>query len=100
MLYGMTVILYLAVRKRLGRREGAFDLRRFETPVAVCALVWAALVMFMVIAPSTSSAPVWIIVGLIVAGGAYLAYLWFVKPQVLENEPGEDLFEVDEGVAT
>lgn len=100
LLYGMTIVLYLAVRKRLDSREGAFDLGRFETPIAVSALVWAALVMFIVIPSAPSLAPVWVIGGEILAGGGYLAYLWFVKPQVLENEPGEDLFEVDEKVAT
>lgn len=40
--YGSTIVLYLAVRKRLDRRKGAFDLGRFELPVAICALVWNA----------------------------------------------------------
>ena len=100
LLYGMTIVLYLAVRRRLDCREGAFNLGRFEMPVAVSALVWAALVMFMVIAPAPSLAPVWVIAGLVLAGGVYLAYLWFAKPEVLENEPGEDLFKLDEEVAT
>ena len=34
LIYGATVILYLAVRKRLERKEGAFSLGRFELPVA------------------------------------------------------------------
>ena len=41
-IYGMTVVLYLAVRKRLDRKKGAFDLGRFELPVAIGALVWIA----------------------------------------------------------
>ena len=36
-----TIVLYLAVRKRLDRKEGAFDLGRFELPVAIAALVWS-----------------------------------------------------------
>jgi hypothetical protein len=32
-------------------------------PIAIGALVWAALVMFMVIAPAPSLAPVWVIAG-------------------------------------
>jgi hypothetical protein len=96
LLYGMTIILYLAVRKRLGRREGAFDLGRFETLVAVSALVWSALVIFFVIAGSPTLTPVWVIGGLVLAGGVYFAYMWLVKPEVLENEPGEDLFKVEE----
>jgi amino acid transporter len=99
LLYAMTIVLYLAVRKRLGNREGAFNLGRFEMPVAVCALVWAILVMFIVLAPSSSLAPMWVICGLVLVGGVYLAYLWLAKPEVLENEPGEDLFKLDEEVA-
>lgn len=99
LLYALTIVLYLAVRKRLDRREGAFDLGRFETPLAVCALIWAGLVLFMVIAPSDSLAPVWVIGGLVLVGGLYLAYMWFAKPEVLQNEPGEDLFKgVSSGV--
>ncbi|MGQ4376091.1 amino acid permease [Streptomyces sp. SAS_267] len=45
--YGSTVVLYLAVRKRLDRRKGAFDLRRFELPVAICALVWTLVALFV-----------------------------------------------------
>jgi amino acid transporter len=98
-LYGMTVILYLAVRKRLDRREGAFEVGRFEVPVAVGALVWVAIVLFVVISPSDSLVPVLITVGLLLAGGVYLAYLWFVKREVLDHEPGEDIFNnVDEEV--
>jgi amino acid transporter len=100
LLYAMTIALYLAVRKRLDSREGSFNLGRLETPVAVSALIWAALVMFLVIAPSDSLAPVWVIIGLAVAGGMYFAYMWCVKPQVLEQEPGIDLFDVDHEVPT
>src|SRR6185312_11861675 len=50
-LYGAIVVLYLAVRKRLGRQEDAFDLGRFEMPVAICALVWSAVVVFVLVSP-------------------------------------------------
>ena len=35
LIYGATVILYLAVRKRLEHKEGAFSLGRYELPVAI-----------------------------------------------------------------
>lgn len=38
-IYGSTIVLYLVVRKRLGRKEGAFNLGRLELPVAISALV-------------------------------------------------------------
>jgi amino acid transporter len=41
--YGATIVLHLAVRKRLDRKKGAFDLGRFELPVAIGALTWSAV---------------------------------------------------------
>jgi amino acid transporter len=44
--YGATIVLYLAVRKRLDRKKGAFGLGRFELPAAIGALAdrrWALL---------------------------------------------------------
>jgi amino acid transporter len=38
LIYVSTVVLYLAVRGRLVRMKGAFDLGRFELPVAIGAL--------------------------------------------------------------
>lgn len=70
LLYTMTVVLYLAVRKRFVRREGAFDLGRAELPVAVSALIWMGLVLFVLIAPAASFVPVIIVGGLIVIGGS------------------------------
>ena len=88
LLYTMTVVLYLAVRKRFVRREGAFDLGRAELPVAVSALIWMGLVLFVLIAPAASFVPVIIVGGLIVIGGVYFGYLWFFRREVLETEPG------------
>ena len=88
LLYTMTVVLYLAVRKRFVRREGAFDLGRAELPVAVSALIWMGLVLFVLIAPAASFVPVIIVGGLIVIGAVYFGYLWYFRREVLETEPG------------
>ncbi len=87
--YAMTIVLYLAVRSRLDRREGAWDLGRFETPVAIVALVWVLVAVFVAIATSETAAPVLIVVGLVLAGGVYLAYLVRFRRRVLTHEPGE-----------
>jgi amino acid transporter len=87
-LYGGIIVLYLSVRKRLGRKEDAFDLGRFEMPVAIGALVWSALVLFMVVSPSSAVTSVLIAVGLLVAGGLYFAYLLIFQREVLATEPG------------
>jgi amino acid transporter len=93
-LYGSIIVLYFAVRKRLGRQEDAFDLGRFEIPVAVGALVWSVLVVFVLASPAEARAAVLIAVGLALAGAAYLAYLMVFKREVMDTEPGEvDVFK-------
>jgi len=87
LIYGSTVILYLAVRKRLERKEGAFDLGRFELPVAIGALVWSIVVLFVLVTPSAAIVPVVIVVGLLAVGGLYFLYLLLFRREVLETEP-------------
>lgn len=98
LIYGAIVILYLAVRKRLERRDGGFSLGRFEVPVAIAALVWEVLVLFVLVTPGDATVPTLIVAGLILAGGIYFAYLRLRNPDVLENEPGEDIF-AEQGMA-
>jgi len=93
-LYGMIIVLYLAVRKRLGRQEDAFDLGRFEMPVAVGALVWSVIVVFILVSPSQALTAVLISIGILLIGGVYFAYLLIANREVLESEPGEmDVFK-------
>src|SRR5262245_2471672 len=86
-LYGAIIVLYLGVRKRLGRQKDAFDLGRFDVPVAIGALVWSLLVVFVLVSPPEALAAVLISVGVLVAGGGYLAYLLMFNREVLETEP-------------
>lgn len=88
-LYGMTIVLYLVVRRRLDRREGAFELGRFELPVAIAALVWMTVVLFVLVTPSEALVPLVVVGGLLLAGALYFAYLWFFNRRVLETEPGD-----------
>ncbi|MGX7761892.1 amino acid permease [Streptomyces angustmyceticus] len=93
-IYGATVTLYLAVRRRLARRKGAFDLGRFELPVAVCALVWSVLSLFVLVAPPEALVPVLIVVGLLLAGGVFFLCLLRFDREALETEPGDlDVFQ-------
>jgi amino acid transporter len=88
-LYGAILVLYLVVRKRLGRQEDAFDLGHFEMPVAIGALVWSAVVVFMLVSPPAALVSVLISIGLVLGGGVYWAYLMITKPEVLHAEPGK-----------
>ena len=90
LIYGATVILYLAVRKTLDHKEGGFSLGRFELPVAVAALVWVVLALVALVTPGDASIPVLIVLGLIVAGGIYFAYMMIFHREVLDTEPGKD----------
>jgi amino acid transporter len=86
-IYGSTVILYLAVRKRLEHKEGGFSLGRFELPVAISALIWIAGALFVLVTPGDAVVPNMIVVGLILAGGVYFAKMWILDRAVLDTEP-------------
>jgi amino acid transporter len=87
--YGMTIALYLKVRGKLDRNDGAFNLGRFEVPVAVIALVWLFVAAFSSIMSAPTIVPVTIVAGMLIVGGVYLAYLLTFRRQVLEHEPGQ-----------
>jgi amino acid transporter len=90
--YGAIVVLYLAVRKRLERKEGGFSLGRFELPVAIAALVWVAFALFVLVTPGGAFVPDLIVIGLILAGGVYFAKMLIFNREVLDTEPGVDIF--------
>ncbi|WP_328358653.1 amino acid permease [Mycobacterium sp. NBC_00419] len=93
-LYGAIVVLYLTVRKRLGRQEDAFDIGRFEMPVAIGALVWSAIVVFILVSPREARTAVFLAIGIVLAGGVYFAYLFVTNREVLDTEPGDvDVFK-------
>jgi amino acid transporter len=85
--YIMTIVLYISVRRKLGRGHGAFDLGRAEWPVAIGALVWLLVALFVVIATSTL-VPMLIVAGLLILGLGYFGYMWKFDREVLEIEPG------------
>ena len=87
--YGSTIVLYLGVRGRLDRRKGAFDLGRFELPVAIAALLWSLFALFVLVTPESALVPLIIVVGLLVVGGLYFLWLLMFRPEVLATEPGE-----------
>ena len=86
-IYTATIVLYLVVRKQLGRKEGAFNLGRLELPVAVSALVWVVCALFVLTVPRDALVPDLIVVGLIVAGGLFFLSLLIFHPETLETEP-------------
>jgi amino acid transporter len=89
LIYGAIVVLYLAVRKRLERKEGGFSLGRFELPVAITALSWVAFALFVLMTPNDAFVPDLVVLGLILAGGIYFAKMMIFNPEVLDTEPGE-----------
>ncbi|MFE7098308.1 APC family permease [Streptomyces erythrochromogenes] len=90
LIYGAIIVLYLAVRRRLGRREGAFDLGRLELPVAVCALVWTLLALFVLVTPREALVPVVVVAGLLVLGGLFFLGMLLFDREALDTEPGAD----------
>ena len=94
LIYGAIVVLYLAVRRRLESKEGAFNLGRFDLPVAVAALVWIVLALFVLVTPDDAVIPSMIVIVLILAGVVYFAKMMIFNREVLESEPGNDEFAV------
>ncbi|MGR7025659.1 APC family permease [Geodermatophilus sp. URMC 62] len=94
LIYGSIVVLYLVVRKRLERKEGGFNLGRFELPVSVAALIWVACALFVLVTPGDAFVPNLIVVGLILAGGIYFAKMMIFNREALDAEPaGSDAVE-------
>lgn len=89
LIYGAITVLYLSVRKRLGSREGAFGLGRFEVPVAIAAPVWVVFSLVALMSPSDSLVPDLIVLGVVSAGGLYFAKMLIFNREVLETEPGD-----------
>ena len=48
--------------------------------------------LFVLVTPGDATVPTLIVAGLILAGGVYFAYLRVAHPEVLDTEPGEDIF--------
>jgi amino acid transporter len=88
-IYGLTISLYLVVRKRLGRVEGGFNLGRFELPVAIAALVWVLVALFVLIVPSEAFVPDVIVIGMVAAGALFFLGMLIFNRDVLETEPGD-----------
>jgi len=88
LIYGAIAVLYVSVRKRLERKEGGFNLGRFELPVAFAAIIWVAFALFALMSPGDALVPDLIVVGLILAGGLYFAKMLIFNHEVLDTEPG------------
>ena len=59
-------------------------------PVAISALIWSAIALFVIVAPpSASGASIVIVVGLFLVGGLYFLNLLKFDRDVLETEPGD-----------
>lgn len=90
--YGAIVVLYLAVRKRLEHKEGGFSLGRFEMPIAIAALIWSVCALVILLSPAGAFVPIVIVASLLVVGAVYFAYMMVFNREILEAEPGIDIF--------
>lgn len=93
LLYAATVVLYLCVRGRLDRQEGAFDLGRFELPVAWTALVWLVVALVVLVTPAAARVALLVVVGLLAVSALYFVYLHVRQPEALHD--GEAATAVD-----
>ena len=88
LIYGAIVVLYLAVRKGLERKEGGFSLGRFELPIAIAALLWVAFALFVLVTPHDAFVPTLVVLGLTLTGAIYFAKMLIFNREVLDPEPG------------
>jgi hypothetical protein len=84
----LSIVHYLVVRKKLGRKDGAFSLGRFEVPVAVVALVWVFVAMLVVSVSEATMSTFLIVAALLLTGAGYLADLVKCRGEVFEHQPG------------
>ncbi len=82
-------MLYLVVRRRFGHREGAFNLGRFELPVAIGALLWVTAALIVLTVPAEALVPDLIVLGLLLAGGLFFLGMLIFSRESLEAEPGD-----------
>lgn len=87
LMYGAIVVLYLVVRGKLERKPGGFNLGRWELPVTFGALIWVALVLLVLVTPPDAFVPSLVVLGIILAGGLYFAWLMIFRRSVLDSEP-------------
>jgi amino acid transporter len=87
LLYMATVALYLGVRGKLGRQEGAFDLGRFESPIAIIALIWLVFALFVLVTPNAALVPAMIVLGLMVVGGLFFLSILVFNREALDSLP-------------
>jgi amino acid transporter len=102
LMYGAIVVLYLAVRGKLERKPGGFNLGLLELPVTILALIWVALALFVLVTPDDARIPSLVVLGLILAGGVYFAWMVIRRPRVLDTEPdgGAAVVAIDESDET
>ncbi|MFE5488720.1 hypothetical protein ACFQ7Z_01925 [Streptomyces virginiae] len=90
LVYGAVIVLCPAVRRRPGRREGAFGLGRLELPVAVCAPARTMLALFVPVTPREALVPVVVVAGLLLLGGLFFPGMLLSDRRSLDAEPGAD----------
>lgn len=87
LMYGAIVVLYLVVRRKLEQKPGGFNLGRFELPVTMVALVWVAGVLFVLVTPPDAFVPSLVVLGLLLCGSVYFAWLMIFRRSAMVTEP-------------
>lgn len=86
-IYLLTVIFYVAVRRRLPHVENAFSLGAFEWPVIVLSIVW--LLWELAIFRDAQFATPWVYCLIMFAIGlVYFVWMLVTRPKALASEPG------------
>ena len=74
---------------------GRFQPRAFRNAGRhYAALIWVAFALVFLVTPGDATVPALVVLGLIFAGGVYFAKMMIFNREVLDTEPGVDIFAV------
>jgi amino acid transporter len=91
LIYLVTVLLYIAARRRLRALPTTFDLGRWEIPVVVGALAWLVFELTVLTLPSEFFDPVKLVGVMLVIGVVVYAALYAADRHAFAAEPGDPL---------
>ncbi len=93
LIYLSTVIMYIAVRRKLPRRAASFNLGRWEIPVIVLSLLWLCFELQVLIVPSTFWIPVKLTLLVLAVGAVVFAGFFVFDRKALDRLPDPEFMK-------
>jgi hypothetical protein len=87
-LYAGTVLLYVAVARKLQPEPGRFHLGRWERAVVLGALAWLAYELVILLGPAQFRSAQLYAVGAVALGVVVYGLMWLLEPAAMRWQPG------------